>query len=239
MITWLASYPRSGNTMLRMTLYQQFGIPSCTAGKAKMFSKRPEMAEMVGHIDRPAPIPQMAAAEEMYFVKTHFLPSDESPAIYLIRNGCDASVSYAHHIVDFSPEEVKLGLTDILNARIRQTPFHRALRRVIVGRITFGGWARHVMAWTNRSATTCIIRYEDLIKDPVSVTLEAARSTGWPVQIEKGKPLPTFDELHAKWPDFFRAGKVGNGKEEMPRQLYDLFWKEQGHVMQKLGWTKE
>ena len=50
-------------------------------------------------------------ASDIYFVKTHELPTenDNSPAIYLVRDGRDVLMSYAHYIQIYAPQLVEKG----------------------------------------------------------------------------------------------------------------------------------
>lgn len=75
---WLASFPRSGNTLVRLILGKCFDI---VAG-----SKYPEN----GEADLAAPI-----------IKTHDHAEDDAPAIVLVRDGRAALVSYWHFFRDY------------------------------------------------------------------------------------------------------------------------------------------
>jgi hypothetical protein len=53
MLIWLASYPRSGNTFLRIILNDVFGIKTSSwtgDGDDRVFSSRPGIIDAVGHI---------------------------------------------------------------------------------------------------------------------------------------------------------------------------------------------
>jgi hypothetical protein len=81
MIIWIASYPRSGNNFTRNTLERVFGI------KTHAIYDEPRQPK----ID----VATARASDETFLVKTHDLPIDDSPALYLVRDGRDALVSYA------------------------------------------------------------------------------------------------------------------------------------------------
>jgi hypothetical protein len=98
-IIWLASYPRSGNTYLRVPLYHYDGIATHNVyDDVPVNETERGTAEVTGFQPRPLPLPQMAAAPEDFLVKGHELPADDYPAIYLVRDGRDCLVSYAHFI---------------------------------------------------------------------------------------------------------------------------------------------
>src|SRR5437879_528140 len=87
----LASYPRSGNTFFRVILSHRYGLTV--------------------HTDRPPPaewgkIGLVAGAGEPLFYKTHGLPEagDTRPAVYIVRDGRDALVSYAHFTLAYAQQ---------------------------------------------------------------------------------------------------------------------------------------
>lgn len=97
MIIWVAPYPRSGNTFFRMLLYYKCGIKTYSIYNDQLF-ERIGASESVGHELLPAPLDQLKQDEKLYFVKTHNLPQDDNPAIYLVRDGRDALISHANYI---------------------------------------------------------------------------------------------------------------------------------------------
>jgi hypothetical protein len=75
---WLASYPRSGNTLMRLAL-QNIGIGSTS-------------------IYHDSVIDDMFEGSE--FCKTHGLIGGSDKAIYIVRDGRDALVSHAHYRIE-------------------------------------------------------------------------------------------------------------------------------------------
>lgn len=84
MIIWIASYPRSGNNFTRGLLERSYDI------KTYAIYDEPRQPKIDVEMARNA--------EEPYLVKTHDLPKDDSPALYLVRDGRDVLVSYARFI---------------------------------------------------------------------------------------------------------------------------------------------
>jgi hypothetical protein len=219
---YLASYPRSGNTFFRIVLHEVYGIKSLEYGG-------PFMRE----IDYdPADYP---------IVKTHLLPEqlpylDRMPVVYLVRDGRDAIVSMAHHkkdIIDPGSDYLE-NLKEIIQARDGSY---------------FGGWSRHVLSWYDRASV--VIRFENLIRDPIGC-IERIRPF-----LDMPEPdmdrLPDFQTLRTKeigffagkdnrgpeWRrKFFRRGKIGGWKDEMPPELEALFWKLHGKGMKKAGYQR-
>src|SRR5262245_5929563 len=98
MITWLASYPRSGNSFFRIVLKHLYAIPTYEAYNLDLANPIfAGLAEIVGHKPNPATLEEMAQSGQHYIVKTHELPRDDYPAIYLVRDGRDAIVSHANY----------------------------------------------------------------------------------------------------------------------------------------------
>ncbi len=218
----LVSFPRSGNTFFRNLMFELYGLPSSSFHR--------EEARLLQIDWNSFPI-----------VKTHLLPSDiplemeGSTVVYLVRDGRDALVSLAHHRKDL----VEPG-----------TDFYNNLLEAILamGDSNFGGWSGNIKSWKERAAI--IIKYEDLIIDPLAQTERLRSFVELPKPVEN--KIPTFEELKfgkpqygsgsslSKRPDFakkfFRKGKKGSWKEEMPADLQQLFWDLHRDPMLELGY---
>ncbi|MEO1132290.1 MAG: sulfotransferase domain-containing protein [Cyanobacteria bacterium J06639_1] len=233
MIVWLASYPRSGNTFFRMLLHYKCGVntysvyadPDITGMGA---------ADAVGHETLPAPIEELAQRDELYFVKTHERPADDDyPSIQLIRDGRDSLVSHARYLLKFYWE------TDDPIRRFKQLVgfenYSRTLRNVILT----SGWSDHLMDWGKRRSRgqTVTVRFEDLVEDPDTALGEAIAKLNLDRLTTDAGDIPSFEELQAQWPQFFRKGKVGAWKEEMSPKLQKLFWKHHAEAMNTFGYS--
>jgi hypothetical protein len=84
MIIWIASYPRSGNNYVREILRDVFRVETYSIYE--------------GPVEHQIDVETIRDAEGIHLVKTHELPTDNSPALYVVRDGRDALVSYAHFI---------------------------------------------------------------------------------------------------------------------------------------------
>jgi hypothetical protein len=106
MIVWLASYPRSGNTFLRIVLDRVYGAHSSvvydTDGVAERLGR-----EFVGFKER-ADVEAARRDEAIHFIKTHRQRDErvhhEDRVICLVRDGRDALVSYARMLSEGEPE---------------------------------------------------------------------------------------------------------------------------------------
>jgi hypothetical protein len=226
MLIWIASYPRSGNTFFRHVLAQLYGVASF-----ERYSWGPDHMplQLSGFEDLgERSLAEMSAAHAPYFVKTHDLPDDDNPAIYLVRDGRDALISHAHFILEYDRKVENQG----------PELFHDALRMLIETDSSFAGWSGNVQAWTGRSAPTAIVRFEDLVSDPLNSVRRAVGEIGFrSPEAAAAEPL-TFDELNRAHPEFFRRGKIGAWREEMPHDLHEVFWRRHGETMRLLDYRR-
>lgn len=222
---WLASFPRSGNTFFRILLKELAGLETYSIHDDPL-AQRIGLADTVGH--RPLASMETSRTDAPSFVKTHRLPGDAEPAIYLVRDGRDALVSYARYRMAFrsKPGEVK--------------SLDSELEDLVEGRGPFGKWESHVFAWTRdrRGGATTLVRFEALIERPVEVLRKALADTGTGIEILEAGAVPTFDELHRRWPDFFRKGRAGTWRTEMSEEIQELFWSTNGDAMGYLGYDR-
>ena len=230
MIVWLASYPRSGNTFLRVVLHKLYGVPTYSAYDDDDPVAQRVGPDLVGY--RPKPDRAlMRASSDVYFVKTHKRrKADSHPAIYLARDGRDAVVSHAR-----------------LRASSSDRPYEVSLREEIArpyveGQPSSGTWGGNVLSWLdNGDAPLAVLKYEDLIGSPREA-VEAAVSSLLPDLMPNADArIPSFDDLHAIDPGFFRRGEAGSHNDEMPEDLHELFWAqpENAVAMRRLGYSGE
>ncbi len=215
---WLASYPRSGNTFLRIILENLFGLASYSLYHVEGESHPDPSAEP---LEKALRLPRnwrerLTSDTTAPFVpiKTHGTPEDDSPAIYLIRDGRAAIDSYYHYHKTFAFEQPSL--TDI-----------------IAGACQFGDWSSHYRAWQPLDRPrTLFLRYADLVADPAPAVAALAELLGRP---PNAGGLPSFQDLKARFPAFFRRGKNTDFlKEWSPGQLA-LFEALHGDTMWELG----
>lgn len=216
MIVWLASYPRSGNGFFRAISRQLFDVNS--------YSVYPEIGR---YLDKNE-ISERAGTENSILVKTHELPRDQYRAIYLVRDGRDSVISYAHWILSQETGEVSI------DPQSRQ--FQKRLRDVIATTDHFGGWSAHVLAWYKRP-NTWIVRFEDLIVEPVRVISQALEFANLPSKADPESHPFDFETLHARDPVIYRNGIIGNWESEMSPAMQKLYWRKCGSAMKLLGYT--
>jgi len=143
---WLVSWPRSGNTFLRTILWNCFRLKSASIYPQDLGDNR-KLALQIGHVEHNEINKSSFMPGDPILVKTHEHPTDDKPAIYVIRDGRPACVS----------------LWKFYN---KATP----LSVIISGQHRFGTWANHIKAWnpdtpwnSEGRPNTLLLKYEDMI----------------------------------------------------------------------------
>ena len=218
LITWLASYPRSGNTLLRIVLNFCFGQFSHSIYTDAEFND-PAIRHVVGH-EAIGPDPRRFLREAhlrkgTIYVKTHELPGmDDHPAIYVLRDGRSSVISHYHFLKDILHRDVTL--TDVIAGK-------------------FGtSWSQHVNAWTTSSRSNMlVVRFEDMnIGNPI--TLERiSKFIRRPILREFNV---SFDRLHAQSPLFFRRGSDAANIAELDAKSLILFEQLHGDTLRQMGY---
>lgn len=185
-ITWLASYPKSGNTWLRAFLANYlsdgkraveintlpyFSHGEMAGGLFQQIARRPLNALTERDIQRLRPTVHGIVARldrDPNFVKTHnalvslfgvpiITPQVTRNAIYVIRNPLDVVISYAdHHGLTIDKAIEQMARAD------NRTPTTEKQVFQFLGR-----WCDHVRSWLTAPGLKChVVRYEDLLRDP-------------------------------------------------------------------------
>jgi hypothetical protein len=222
-IVWLASYPKSGNTWLRVFLYHitriSLGIPlegndlhqldRSSIYEARMFSL---FAEMLGKPVAEAdwreivPIRPRLHAEvvrrsrRVTFVKTHMALAKvmNTPVINL-------DVTLGAVYVVRNPLDVVLSLADHLGFSVDEAitamsmPGYYAKSAEEEVYEPWGSWSENIESWTGRKSDTIhVLRYEDLLDNPIkcfrSVT-DHLRQNPMPAQLAEAVELSSFSRL--------------------------------------------
>lgn len=222
MIVWLASYPRSGNTLTRQLLLQTMGIQTHSIHKDRDIAANPHLASAVGHVshegDWPALRDHALNSDQLFVVKTHYPPEDDGKAIYVVRDGRASLVSFVHFLRDlYGEKQVDVG-------------------QLLEGWRLFGTWSGHLEAWQPLSRpNTLLVRFENLVADPVA---EAARIAAFLGVAHKGTWANEFERLRALSPDFFRFGSNERNIAEISALGLQAFWSRNGGWMKRLRYQK-
>ncbi len=194
-ITWLASYPKSGNTWLRLLLSAYFNggyvdinnIHHSVSDLSKMYHM------MASPMDLSLLYPEdflalrysvllhirTAAKLSPVFVKTHnadktiigypLIPGPMTQcAIYIVRDPRDVAVSYSEHLGKSLDEIIEL-MTDESEVKHINTPDNPAMHFPL-------SWSQNVSSWDACDRFPVLaVRYEELLEDAATV-LEAVLS---------------------------------------------------------------
>jgi hypothetical protein len=259
-IVWIASYPRSGNTWIRIFLHQlvriRRGRPAAEneidligesspslAGRAELFARfmgKPVQAASMQDVVLARPKVAEAMAREangVLTVKTHSVLGRvfNTPlislgvsvgAIYVVRNPLDVAVSLAAYL----SRPIDATITSMAAHLNASTSTDVSTPEI------WGSWSENVRSWTeNAPQVVKVVRYEDLIEDPVAqftALAEHMRIGAAPAEIDEAVRLSSFAELTRRrdsgsageGPEstdgFFRSGRAGQWKEALtPEQV--------------------
>jgi hypothetical protein len=217
-VTWLASYPRSGNTLLRAVLKNCFGLSSQSVYHDTEFTD-PELAGTIGHEaigDDPYSFMARARASgRRLYVKTHELPpSHHLPVIYVVRDGRSAIVSHLHFLRQVLGHEITLA--DVMGGRMGPL------------------WSEHVRAWAlEPRKNRLVVRYEKLATADEESLHAISAFIGRP----QLKPFDlSFARLNELDPTFFRRGSDAANIGEMDAGEQALFDRLHGETLRALGY---
>lgn len=224
MILWLASFPRSGNTFIRIVLKQVFGLETRSIyNDTRDIGADPSLGEMTGHVVLGSDFDWDFArrSEEIFVIKTHELCGGEhvnDKAIVLIRDGRDATVSFFNHQIKFGTQ---VGIRDIID-----------------GKPLGFTWAQHEESWrdsVDASANRLFLKFEEFTQDVVPSIEAIANFFDFDAHEVR---LPQFEKLHQTSPEFFRKGKSGYYGDLMDTNLQRYFWVVNGQRMEANGYEK-
>jgi len=202
-IIWLASYPKSGNTWMRILLTNYLrdadepaDINSLGTG-GPIASARHAFDEQVGieasdlttaEIERYRPFVYdeiSEAADETVFLKIHdaftytkqgyplISKAATKGVLYMIRNPFDVAVSYAHHC-DIPVQKAVKAMGKSKHAFVANPD---RLHNQLVQRLLT--WSGHVNSWLDEpDLDKHVVRYEDMTANTIEVFTEVIRFAG-------------------------------------------------------------
>ena len=139
---YIASYPRSGNTFLRIILNYCFGLKSASVYEND-FENDKVLEKHAGHLERKDGKISFEN-QNLHMMKTHELRTNSTSAIYIIRDARPVCLSLFNF---YSKSSVPLD-------------------QIILGNHRFGKWCDHIESWTSlEKQNILLIKYEDLISD--------------------------------------------------------------------------
>jgi hypothetical protein len=152
---------------------------------------------------------------EWLAVKTHNAPIDDVPAIYLVRDGRAAIVSYRHMLEDYTD------LSPDLPALIRGTVWPDL------------SWTTHYRAWSPQERpNTLMLRYDEMCHDPRSACHKIAAF----LRLDQIAAFEQkFEDLHRREPALFRVASNKRNIAEMQPHLA-LFDELHAPLMRELSY---
>jgi hypothetical protein len=208
-LVWLSSFPRSGNTFLRTVLANCFALKSASL-YVRDLGNDPQVERMAGHIEQIDGRIDFGP-QTLHLVKTHGAPLNDAPAIYIVRDGRDATVSLYHFLKGQVP-----------------------LEDIAAGKSRFGSWSAHLGAWAPAGrAQTLFLRYEELAADLQS---SIDRIGDFLERDPVSRSLPSRDELArtgAKWVRPVDAPRIRLQGEALRR-----YWETNGDAMAAYGYSQ-
>jgi len=195
-ILWLASYPKSGNTWLRVFLHNYINQPDapysinklndlsaseCNAAFFRAHLAGPPAAYTTQEVQRVRPKVHhelMKLHDDLVFIKTHnanravhgialCTPAVSAGAIYLIRDPRDVAISYAAY--------TGRGLDDIIGFMSQAGAANRGTDAQVFEFL--GAWSSHVESWI-ATPGVLLLRYEDMLENPAREFARVIRYLG-------------------------------------------------------------
>jgi len=279
-LVWLASYPKSGNTWLRLllanllsgqdtpaninrielngrSLVRRDAIDAATQIDSDLLT-RDEADRLRARLTEDFAA-ELDASDRDAFVKVHdayrhradgTAPFGVRPAravVYMLRDPRDVAVSLAwHNRVTIAEAISEMADADHVLSRNRNRRSTQLTQRV-------SDWSGHVLSWTEqRDVPLLLVRYEDLLADPVRTFETAVRFLGIPAttdQIARAVRFSAFAELQGQEarngflerqsPDapFFRSGRAGAWVEVLTPAQAASITRAHGAVMAAFGYV--
>lgn len=222
MIVWLASYPRSGNTFLRVVLNQALGQATYSIyDDLQDIAADDATAAVVGHqpLPRGFSIDKARAAKRRYLIKTHELaPEHADKAIYVVRDGRASIWSYKNYRRDYE-------LPD------------QPLSEFFEGKVMFGSWGDHLRSWQpSKRPDTLLLHFESLVKHPAEA---AAKIASFLNLRRSAAKVDRFQKLQSVNPRMFRSGDNQAWVDHFTVREHHQFWQVDGDVMARYGYKRD
>lgn len=205
---WLSSYPKSGNTWLRLMLWSlyeggkqvDFNDYECWATLASSRADFDDFLDVESsdlsreEIERLRPwfYEQLAhTADGPQFRKVHdalvttaagrllFPPEATLGAVYVARDPRDVAISYAHHANQSIDQSIDMLEDEGAIIGHGVSDISRQLPQPLLS------WNRHVTSWLDaQGMRVLLVRYEDMLADPEGELARVAEHVGWRVERE-------------------------------------------------------
>lgn len=178
---------------------------------------------------------------------TPLVPANATAGVlYFVRNPLDVAVSFAHHAnISFESSVEAMNNNEYAFCSKSSRLYMQLQQKLLT-------WSNHYLSWTEqREFPVHVIRYEDMTHKPLETFSAAVKFCGLnfsTAEIQEAIRKSSFSELQKqekekgfreKSPDaelFFRKGRIGSWKEELPSVLAEKIINDHRQVMVKLGY---
>lgn len=228
---YIVGYPKSGNT------WMQFIVSCIKYGINPDFLSESLAQELVPDIHARKYYkrysPQMA-------FKAHSLPNKiMKQVIYIVRDGRDVLASYYGMYQS-------MGISVDVKKMVTKGDFLNTCK-----------WHEHISSWKKNpyNAKILVIKYENLISNPItelqkiSFFLNIKQDDSFLTKVADGNTFEKiknkaivmgtakhFFDQHADGHKFYRKGKVGSFKEDIPDEVLEIFQNESFQELSELGY---
>jgi hypothetical protein len=167
-------------------------------------------------------------------------------AVYFIRNPLDVAVSFSHHLAVTVEKSVEIMCNEEYAFCNRTDRLHNQLEQRLFS------WSSHVKSWTEQTIIPVkVMRYEDMLSDTFRIFEEAVKFIGLeytPENIQKALKFSSFSEVQKQEINkgfkekapvdelFFRKGKVGTWRDELPDTCSKKIIATHSEMMRKFGY---
>ncbi len=222
MITWLASYPKSGNTWLRILLEAltgesdqpvsinaiervnghasnrllfdaHVGVRSADLPRALIDQLRPKVYAAALHATPSPRYLKVHDAWNLAAADAPMFPQAVTRAVlYVVRNPLDVAISLRHHLVIDQDAAIRFMANE--NATLAAST--RKLPEQLPQRLH--SWSTHVSSWLDSPLPVHLVRYEDLKSAAVSTLRAVAEFLGLPAtqpRLQAAIEAASFDRL--------------------------------------------
>ena len=218
-IFWIASYPKSGNTWMRIFLTNYWRNARHPADinqldRTPISSARPLFDEYAGieasdltydevQLARPQ-VYRLHGRHGLHYMKAHdayitlpdgnpLFPVDVTRgALYMIRNPLDVAVSYAAHDgVSLDRIIERMATPDAILANHPRDLPDQLPQQIL-------SWSGHVESWLQAPVPVLVVRYEDLSRDPATYFGQVVRFVGEPfdpLRLRRAIAFSSFSEV--------------------------------------------
>ncbi|NBA88070.1 sulfotransferase domain-containing protein [Emticicia sp. CRIBPO] len=275
-IIWLASYPKSGNTWFRAfltALHNDGKVDINDLVTNGIFSSRLFLKDqtdldstLLTNEETKILLPEAYSClpennlQEKFYFKIHdayssntqnrpIIPSESTHcAIYIVRNPLDIAASLANHNSSTIDEAIEL----MNNKKACFALQENNLNNYSQTEQLLFDWSGHVNSWmSGPDFPVHLIRYEDLINDPLRFFTYILKKSGivFPkdkiiraidasqfTKLKGQEKILGFSEKTLQCKSFFRNGKANNWQQELNKHQVSAIWTQHSEVMKTLGY---